>query len=55
MKYNQKKTVFEAIRESAARRQAESFERFMQEKANVFQVTGVKEQAMFWVLSPIAR
>ena len=31
-----------------ARRQAESFEQFMQERAGVFQVTETKEQAMFW-------
>ena len=31
------------------RRQNENYERFVQEKADVFQVTGQKEQAMFWV------
>lgn len=51
MKYK-KKTMIESLRESIARRQNESYERFMQEKADVFQVTNTKEQAMFWVLSP---
>ena len=36
-------------------RQAESFELFMQEKADVFQVTGRKEQAMFWSQNMLAR
>ncbi len=52
MKYK-KKTIIESLRESIARRQNESYERFMQEKADVFQVTSTKEQAMFWVLSPM--
>lgn len=51
MKYDQKRNIIESIRESIARRQAESFESFMQEKADVFQVTGVKEQAMFWAMN----
>ncbi len=49
MKYK-KKTMIESLRESIARRQNESYERFMQEKADVFQVTNTKEQAMFWKL-----
>ena len=36
--------------EYMVRRQAENYERFMQEKADVFQVTEGKDQAMFWVL-----
>lgn len=51
MKYNQKKNIIDSIRESIVRRQSESFESFMQEKADVFQVTGVKEQAMFWAMN----
>ena len=38
------------VHEYIARRQAENYERFMQEKADVFQVTEGKDQAMFWVL-----
>ncbi len=38
------------IRNAIDRRQAENHERFVQERAGVFQVTGQKEQAMFWVL-----
>ena len=38
-----------------ARRQAANQERFMQEKAGVFQVTEVKEQAMFWSQGLLAR
>ena len=34
-----------------ARRQAANYERFMQEKADVFQVTEVKDQAMFWAMN----
>jgi len=38
-----------AIRHAyTAHRQATNYEQFMQEKADVFQVTGTKEQAMFW-------
>lgn len=55
MKYDQKRNIIDSIRESITRRQAENFEIFMQEKADVFQVTGPKEQAMFWVLSPMVR
>lgn len=36
-------------------RQTANYERFMQGKADVFQVTGQKEQAMFWVMSPTVR
>lgn len=50
MKYNQK-NIIESIRESVTRRQSESYERFIQEKAGVFQVTGQKEQAMFWSMN----
>lgn len=42
--------VQENIHEYMNRRQAANFERFMQEKADVFQVTEVKDQAMFWAL-----
>lgn len=38
-----------------ARRQADNYERFMQGKADVFQVTGTKEQAMFWSQGLLAR
>lgn len=38
-----------------ARRQAANYERFMQEKADVFQVTDTKDQAMFWSQSLLAR
>ena len=51
MKYNQNKALSENIRESITRRQNANYERFMQEKANVFQVTGTKEQAMFWTMN----
>ena len=43
------------IRNAMDRRQAENYERFIQERAGAFQVTGKKEQAMFWALSPMAR
>ena len=43
------------IRDTMNRRQNANYERFVQEKASVFQVTGAKEQAMFWVLSPLGR
>lgn len=36
-------------------RQNANYERFMQEKADVFQVTGQKEQAMFWSQNLLAR
>jgi len=58
MKYTAKnlnKIIMGNIHESISRRQSANYERFMQEKADVFQVTGTKEQAMFWVLSPISR
>ncbi len=51
MKYDHKKSIIENIRESVTRRQSESYERFIQEKAGVFQVTGQKEQAMFWSMN----
>ncbi len=40
----------EALRQAAVRRQKANFERFMQERADVFQVTEGKAQAMFWAL-----
>lgn len=43
------------IRDTLNRRQNANYEHFVQEKAGVFQVTGAKEQAMFWVLSPMGR
>lgn len=46
---------FDTIIRDNINRQSETYERFIQEKAGAFQVTGRKEQAMFWVLSPIAR
>ncbi len=45
------KTIMNTL--NRTRRQNESFELFMQEMADVFQVTNTKEQAMFWVLSPM--
>lgn len=38
-----------------ARRQAANYERFMQERADVFQVTDTKDQAMFWSQALLAR
>ena len=38
------------IEDMISRRQRANYERFMQEKADVFQVTDTKDQAMFWVL-----
>lgn len=38
-----------------ARRQAADLEQSTQEKAGVFQVTGIKEQAMFWNQALLAR
>jgi hypothetical protein len=35
----------------AVRRQQANYERFMQERADVFQVTEGKAQAMFWAMS----
>ena len=40
------KTIMNTL--NRTRRQNESFELFMQERADVSQVTGQKEQAMFW-------
>ncbi len=42
------KSVKENAHDYMARRQAANFQRFMQEKAGVFQVTEGKDQAMFW-------
>ena len=53
MNYNAKKmnkAVKTTMHDIIARRQAANYERFMQEKADVFQVTEVMDQAMFWVL-----
>ena len=51
MKYTSKKFNAKTNRlDSTLRRQAANFERFMQEKADVFQVTDVKDQAMFWTM-----
>ncbi len=36
------------LRHYLANRQSANFERFLQEKADVFQVTELKDQAMFW-------
>ncbi len=52
MKYTTKKLAENSntsVHDYMVRRQAANFERFMQEKAGVFQVTEGKEQAMFWV------
>lgn len=49
MKYTMKNlntTPHEAI----TRRQAENLEKFMQERAGVFQVAEIKDQAMFWAM-----
>lgn len=46
----------DAIRSAyMARRQSDNYERFMQGKADVFRVTGTKEQAMFWSQGLLAR
>lgn len=53
MKYTTKKfsnNVKDSFHDYMARRQAANYERFMQEKADVFQVTDVKDQAMFWTM-----
>ena len=44
------KQARETVHEYMSRRQAANFERFMQERADVFQVTEAKAQAMFWAL-----
>ncbi len=44
-------TVKNSAHEYMIRRQAANYERFMQEKADVFQVTGAKEQALFWAMN----
>ncbi len=52
--YTTKKTmgkIQKSIHEYMSRRQAANYERFMQEKADVFQVTEGKEQAMFWAMN----
>lgn len=54
MKYITKKltrTMKENLHEYMVRRQAANYERFMQEKADVFQVAEVKDQAMFWAMN----
>ena len=48
------KKINNIIRDTMSR-QVENYERFVQERAGAFQVTGQKERAMFWVLSPMAR
>lgn len=45
------RTVKENLHEYMTRRQAANYERFVQEKADVFQVAEVKDQAMFWTQS----
>lgn len=40
-----------AAHEAMVRRQKANFERFMQEKAGVFQVTEGKDQALFWAMN----
>lgn len=49
--FNSKKLTREQIDQTMSRRQSAHFERFMQEKADVFQVTEGKAQAMFWAMS----
>ena len=49
------KKINNIIRDTMSRRQVENYERFVQERAGAFQVTGQKERAMVWVLSPMAR
>mgnify|MGYP006922453218 CR=1 FL=1 len=52
--YTSKKTmgkIQKSVHEYMSRRQAANYERFMQEKADVFQVTEGKEQAMFWAMT----
>ncbi len=43
-------TVKTTARDRMIRRQSVNFERFMQEKADVFQVTEPKVQAVFWTM-----
>lgn len=53
MKFTSKKlasTRKPAAHDLASIRQKDNFERFMQEKADVFQVTDAKVQAMFWTM-----
>ncbi|WP_158590872.1 hypothetical protein [Acutalibacter sp. 1XD8-33] len=53
-KYNTKKinkSWKENVHEYMTRRQAANYERFMQEKADVFQVTEKKDQALFWTMN----
>ena len=53
MKYTTRKlnaTMKTKVNDTAIRRQAANVERFTLEKANVFQVTDVKDQAMFWAV-----
>lgn len=53
-KYTEKKANRnwkESMHEYMMRRQAANYERFMQEKADVFQVTEKKIQTLFWVMS----
>ncbi len=44
-------TVKTSAHDYMARRQAANYERFVQEKADVFQVTGARDRAMFWVMN----
>ncbi len=44
-------TVKNSAHQYMIRRQAANYERFMQEKADVFQVTGSKDQALFWAMN----
>ncbi|WP_166543590.1 hypothetical protein [Acutalibacter sp. 1XD8-36] len=44
-------TVKTAYHDLLSHRQSANYERFMQQKADVFQVTDVKDQAMFWVMN----
>ena len=44
-------TVKTATHYYMSRRQTANYERFMQQKADVFQVAETKAQAMFWVMN----
>lgn len=46
----QTKKTHETSGQAVIRRQKANFERFMQERAGVFQVTESKAQALFWAL-----
>ena len=54
MKFSSNKltsTVKPNTHDLMARRQNANYERFMQQKADIFQVTEKKAQAMFWTMN----